>query len=161
MVWNLLYKSELDTLTFYKLQANSIFMKNLIILLALFTFVGLSSDMMAQTTAKKASATKVPLSSVQKTPAKKGCCASKKSSCSKTKASATTNVSMTTKAATKKACTKGTKKACCSKGTAKTSCSKDKAQTSTSTTPQMEKIVNKNAVKSSPSISDIRKTQKN
>ncbi len=146
-------------------------MKNLIILLALFTFVGLSTEMMAQTTAvstattaKKAKATKVPLSSMQKKSAKKACCAkgTSKSACSKTKENATkkanattnaTNVSLKTKGATeKKACTKGAKKGCCSK---------DKSQASVTAAPTMKKIVNKNAPAARPALTHASERQNN
>ena len=141
-------------------------MKNLIILFALFTFVGLSTEMIAQTTTtttKTAKATKVPLNAVKIKPAKKACCAkgTSKAACSKTKAS--TNASMTTKSATeKKACTKGEKKACCTKGAAKACCAKNKDQTSTTTAPQMNnKIVNKKAPEARPAFTHARERQKN
>jgi len=144
-------------------------MKNLIILLALFTFVGLSTEMSAQsttltttTTAKQAKATKVPLNTV---PKKKACCAkSAKSSCSKAKAGAT-SVSLTTKAATeKKACTKGEKKACaktCTKGAGKACCAKDKAETSVESMKTTEKKIEKKTGEARPALSHARERQNN
>ena len=143
-------------------------MKNLIILFALFTFVGLSTEMIAQTTTtttKTAKATKVPLNAVKIKPAKKACCAkSAKSSCSKAKAGAT-SVSLTTKAATeKKACTKGEKKACaktCTKGAGKACCAKDKAETSVESMKTTEKKIEKKTGEARPALSHARERQNN
>jgi hypothetical protein len=148
-------------------------MKKLILLLAVFAFVGFSTEMMAQattttttTTTNEATATKMPLSSVN-APAQKGCCASKSAStCSKegtgTKVSLTTQETTAPKATTA-TCAKESsstsvsltnqetateKKACCTGEEKKACCADDasKAQTSNlQVAPKAEKISNKKA----------------